>query len=254
LSSPTTRRARGRVNHAAVPAQHDRSTTAARPPTDSTLLQQHRTAPVSTWHRRRPLPHNQALQIDHRTNRDRSSSRTRTIPPALGYRRYVGGPTRGRPAHNHAAPPRGTPIGIAGVLTDGIGWVLAVADGDRAAVSPRCPRDMGNYPCIGCSRLPALAGSGAGRQQHNMSEVRWRDDGTGTLGQAVRTKAVRTDNGHRGIHSNGVCLVVGLSEISGSWAVCPGHNVATVESRPVKWIPRNGQMRQAGSRTRRSPW
>lgn len=46
----------------------------------------------------------------------------------------------------------------------------------------------------------------------------------------------------RGIHSSGVCLVVGLSANRRSWGVCPGHSVGSVESRPVKWIPRSEQM------------
>ena len=97
------------------------------------------------------------------------------VRPAVG-RRIITAPRR-----------RGvTPIGFADVLTDGIDGYSAVADGDRAAVSPRCPRIWATIRCIRCSRLPALAGSGAGRQQHNMSEVRGRDDGPGTLGQAVR--------------------------------------------------------------------
>ncbi len=59
LSSPR----RGAPADASTTRRCRRSTTAARPPADSTLLQQYRTAPVSTWHRQRPLPHSSSRSI-----------------------------------------------------------------------------------------------------------------------------------------------------------------------------------------------
>ncbi len=68
------------------------------------------------------------------------------------------------------------------------------------------------------------AGSGAGRQQHNMSGVRGRDDGPGTLGQAVRTTAVRTTA------------------------------VRTTAVRTAAVRTDNGRIRKSPVQTRRSPW